>query len=147
MDGAILSASAALIGSLVGGASTVAGSWFAQRSQLRAHDLANEAAKREALYAEFIIEASKCLTEAWSNHAEGPEVVAGLYSAVHRMRLISSPGVIRIAEQVFRRVIEAYAEPDRTFDELRQRIASVADDDPLRDFSEACTAELRALRS
>jgi hypothetical protein len=63
------------------------------------------------------------------------------------MRLISSPGVIRIAEQVFRRVIEAYAEPDRTFDELRQRIASVTNDDPLRDFSEACTAELRALRS
>ena len=147
MDGAILSAGAALIGSLVGGSSTVAGSWFAQRSQLRAQKLAHEAAKREALYAEFMIEASKRLTEAWSHHAEGPEVVAGLYSAVNRMRLTSSPGVIDIAEQVVRRVIEAYGAPDRTFDELRHGIASGVDHDPLRDFSEACTAELRALRS
>ena len=45
--------------------------------------------KREALYAEFIKEASKRRAEAWSHQAESPEVIAGLYSGVERMRLFS----------------------------------------------------------
>ena len=147
MDTAILSATSALIGSLIGGMSTLAASWLTLRGRVRAQALVQEAAKREALYAEFIIEASRRLTEAWSHHAESPEVVAGLYSAHQRMRLTSSDEVIRVADQVIRLVIQAYAAPDKTFDELRQHIA--ADDeqwDPLRRFAEACRAELRALR-
>jgi len=69
--------------------------------------------------------------------------VAGLCSAVNRMRLGSSDDVIRIAQQVIRQVIEAYATPDLSFDELRERAGSEAGIDPLRDFSEACRAELR----
>jgi hypothetical protein len=53
---------------------------------------------RQTVYAEFIIEASRRLTEAWSHHAEGPEVVAGLYSAAERMRLTSSAEVVHSAE-------------------------------------------------
>src|SRR5216684_6630165 len=113
MDPAILSATAALFGSLVGGVSTLAASWLTQRGQLRTQALIHEAAKRETLYAEFIIEASRRLTEAWSHHAESPEVVAGLYAAVQRMRLASSNEVIRIAERVIGQVIEAYAAPDQ----------------------------------
>ena len=147
MDTAILSATSALIGSLIGGMSTLAASWLTLRGRVRAQALVQEAAKREVLYAEFIIEASRRLTEAWSHHAESPEVVAGLYSAHQRMRLTSSDEVIRVADHVIRLVIQAYAAPDKTFDELRQHIA--ADDeqwDPLRRFAEACRAELRALR-
>jgi hypothetical protein len=147
MDTAILSATSALIGSLIGGMSTLAASWLTLRGRVRAQALVQEAAKREVLYAEFIIEASRRLTEAWSHHAESPEVVAGLYSAHQRMRLTSSDEVIRVADQVIRLVIQAYAAPDKTFDQLRQHIA--ADDeqwDPLRRFAEACRTELRALR-
>ena len=112
MDPAILSAASALAGSLIGGASTLTSSWFTQRGQLRAQVLVQEAVNRETLYAEFIIEASKRFTEAWSHQAEGPEVVAGLYSAVERMRLTSSGEVIRVAEQVVRLLIQAYAAPE-----------------------------------
>ena len=80
MDPAILSATSALIGSLIGGVSTFAGSWLTQHRQLRIQLLLQEAAKREKLYAEFIIEASKRLTEAWGKQAEGPDVLAGLYA-------------------------------------------------------------------
>jgi hypothetical protein len=146
MEPAILSATAALFGSLVGGASTLAASWLTQRGQLRAQSLIHEALQREALYAEFMTEAARRFTEAWSHHAESPEVVAGLYSAVNRMRLSSSDEVIRIAQQVIREVIEAYAIPDQSFDELRERAGSEPGIDPLRDFSEACRVELRALR-
>lgn len=57
MNPALWSAAVGLIGSLVGGASTFAASWFTQRGQLRTHTLVQQSAKREALYAEFIIEA------------------------------------------------------------------------------------------
>ena len=52
MDPAILSATAGLIGSVVGGVSTFAASWLTQRGQLRLQTLVQQAAKREALYAD-----------------------------------------------------------------------------------------------
>lgn len=147
MDPAILSATSALVGSLVGGVSTFAASWLTQRGQLRMHTLVQQAVKREGLYAEFIVEASRRLADAWSHQAESPEVVAGLYSAIERMRLTSSAEVIDAAEQVIRRVLSAYAAPDATIEELRERILNDEFPDPLRDFSEACRMELRALRA
>jgi hypothetical protein len=90
MDTAILSASAGLIGSLIGGASTFAASWLTQRRMLSTQTIMQHTMQRQALYSDFIVEASKRLTEAWNHQAEGPEVIAGLYSAVARMRLTSS---------------------------------------------------------
>src|ERR1700745_3582616 len=98
MDLAVLSAASALVGSVVGGAATLGASWLTLRGQLRAHERAQEAAKREALYAEFIIEASKRLADAWSHQAESPAVIAGLYSAVQRMRLALSEKVIHLGD-------------------------------------------------
>lgn len=147
MDPAILSATAGLVGSLVGGVSTFAASWLTQRGQLRTQTLIQQAVKREALYSEFIVEASKRIADAWSHQAESPEVVAGLYAAVERMRLTSSTAVIDTAEQVIRQVTDAYAAPDKTFDELRQSLRDQEFLDPLRDFSEACRMELHALRA
>src|SRR5215468_1570279 len=100
MDTAILSAASALAGSLIGGIATLTASWLTQRGQFRAQALIRESVKREALYAEFIAEASKRRAEAWSRHAESPDVIAGLYSAVERMRLSSSDEVIGLALQV-----------------------------------------------
>ena len=49
MNPAILSATAALVGSLVGGVSTLAAYWLTQRVQLRAQSLMKRHAEREAL--------------------------------------------------------------------------------------------------
>jgi hypothetical protein len=150
METAILSAGSALVGSLIGGVSTFVGAWLSTRGQVRAHKLAEEASKREALYSEFIIEAAKRFTDAWGHQAEGPEVVATLYSAMERMRLISSGEVLTVAQKVVRAVIEAYAAPNRSFDEARTRLGGAGSEDErlvLRDFSEACRAELAALRN
>jgi hypothetical protein len=146
MDPAILSAASALTGSLIGGVSSLTASWLTHRRQFRAQTLIHEAVQREALYAEFIIEASKRLTDAWSHQAESPEVLAGLYSAMERMRLTSSTEIIRVAERVVRQVIDAYADANKTFDEVRELLRSDDWGDPLRDFAEACRTELRALR-
>jgi hypothetical protein len=147
MDAAILSASAALVGSLIGGVSTFAASWVTQRRLLRIQTRAQHATQRQALYSDFILEASKRLTEAWSHQAEGPEVIAGLYSVLGRMRLISSDLVIKSAEDVIDHVVAAYADPNRTFDEFRQQVLKSREQaDPLRDFTEACRHELTVLR-
>jgi len=146
MDGAIFSTGAALVGSLIGGASTLAASWVTQRGQLRAQALVHEATKREALYAEFIIEATKRFTDAWNHHLENPTVLAGLYSAMQRMRLSSTDVVIEAAREVLRTVLEAYDQPERTFEELRERVRADAERDALQAFAEACRIELRALR-
>jgi hypothetical protein len=147
IDTALLSTIAALTGSLIGGVATLTASWLTQRLQLRIQATVHEAAKRENLYAEFIIEASRRLADAWSHHAESPEVIAGLYSAVQRMRLASSDKVIHLADQVIREVVDAYAAPDRTFDELGESIRGDEPPDALKDFGEACRIELRTLRT
>jgi hypothetical protein len=145
MDSAILSASAGLIGSLIGGMSTFAASWLTQRQVLRTQTLMQNAMQRQAIYSDFIIEASKRLTEAWSHKAEGPEVIAGLYSAVARMRLTASSEIIKRAEQVILGIIAAYADPNRTYDEFKQLVQNREQADPLKDFSEACREELISL--
>ena len=107
----------------------------------------HHATQRQALYSDFIVEASKRLTEAWNHQAEGPEVIAGLYSAVARMRLTSSSEIIKRAEQVIRHIIAACADPNRTFDEFKQHVQDSEPADPLRDFTEACREELTSLRA
>ena len=148
MDPAILSATSALIGSLMGGFSTFCASWVTQRRQLRSHLLLQQAAQRETLYAEFIMEATKRLTEAWGKQPQEPDVLAGLYAAMERMRLISSRTVLETAEHVIRRVVEAYADPNRTFDDLRKGLirGDIHLNNPFKEFTDACKAEIHALR-
>ncbi|HEY2425731.1 MAG TPA: hypothetical protein VGI09_07535 [Pseudolabrys sp.] len=147
MDTAILSATSALVGSLMGGFSTFCASWITQRRQLRSHLLLQRAAQQETLYAEFIIEAAKRLTEAWSK-PEQTDVLAGLYAAMERMRPNSSNTVIKHAEHVIRTVVDAYADPNKTFDDLRKALIGghIHLDNPLKEFTDACKAELYALR-
>ena len=142
MDPAIISATSGLVGSLVGGVSTFAASWLSTRNQHRAQTLVQQAVRREALYAEFATEAAGRLADAWSHEAGGPEVIASLWGTVARMRLTSSEAVVAAAEEVIRQVIEAYAAPNQTFTDLRQRAQDDEFRDPLRKFSEACRAEL-----
>ena len=104
-----------------------------------------QGATRETLYAEFIVEATRRLADAWSHHANGPEVVTSLYSAIQRMRLISSSAVVIAAERVLNDVLDAYAEPDRSFDDLRITIRNSNHRDRLSNFSETCRKELLGL--
>jgi hypothetical protein len=145
MDSAILSASSGIIGSLVGGVSTFAASWLGARNQYRTQTLVQQVVRREALYAEFIGEATKCLTDAWGHQAAGPQVIAGLYGAFERIRLMASQPVIDAADDVIRHVIEAYAAPGKSFDELRRSVEARQFRSPLSQFTEACRAEPMAV--
>jgi hypothetical protein len=147
MDPAILTATSGLIGSLIGAASSFSTTWLAQRGQLRGQARVQEAAKREARYAEFIAEVSKRLADAVSHQAESHEVIVCLHADVGWMRLVSSREVISAAEKLVHLVVETYASPDLTFAQVWERARAVRDfADPLADFGEACRVELLALR-
>jgi hypothetical protein len=145
MDPALLSAITGLLGSLIGATSSIATTWVAQRGHHRAQLRLQEAAKREALYADFITEVSRRLVDAISHPPEGLEVMVGLEACVGRMRLTSSREVIVAAEGLLKLVGETYASPNLSFEEVL-RLARQGVGDPLAAFGEACRAELQALR-
>ena len=144
MDAAVLSAASALAGSLIGAASSVMTTWLTQRGQVRAQARSQQIAKRELLYTEFIGEVAERLTDGLSRNAESLEVVVRLYAALGKMRLISSREVVTAAEALVNLVVEVYAGPNQTFNELRA-IKLCAESDPMMAFGEACRAELAAM--
>src|SRR5262245_58862596 len=68
----------------------------------------------------------------------------GLYAEIAKMRALSSASVVDSADQIVKKIINAYLEPNKTLPELRQ-MADGGLIDPLRNFSEACRAESESL--
>lgn len=147
MDPAILSAFAAIGGSLVGATSSLVTTLLTQRGQARVQARSVEIAKREALYTEFITEATKRLADGLGHEAQSLEVVVGLHAMINRMRLLSSREVVHAGERLVRLIIQTYAGPNESFAEFRDNLLREDDNkDPLKEFGEAARAELQALR-
>jgi hypothetical protein len=145
MNASVISALAALAGATIGGFTSLIASLLAQKYQARAQWLVQEKLRRQELYKEFIEEASKCYTDALQHDkADIPGLVA-LYAKIGRMRVLSSPAVVESAETIGRKILDAYLQPNKTFDELREMINNHAID-ILGDFTEACRKELESLR-
>ena len=145
MDASIISALAALTGAAVGGLTSGIANWMNHRSQLRAQWLLHEKSRRQILYRDFIEEASKCYIDALQ-HAEAdiPGLV-GLYAKLSRMRTLSSKPVVHCAEDVARKILDTYLEPDKSFVELRE-MAIDGTIDLLLGFSHACRDEFDQMR-
>jgi len=146
MDGAPISALAALAGSVIGGLTALATSWLTQQAQARAQENTRDLTAREALYSDFIVEASRLIGDAWVNDKPEMSKLIGLYAMVSRMRVRSSPRVIETAEKIALTIVETYFTPNRTLREVYDMLNSERMD-PLRGFSEACRDELRSLRA
>ena len=110
----------------------------------RAGHLAHEMSRRDNLYKDFIVAASKAYSNALlSNEPQVPELVA-LSALISRMRVLSSPRTVASAEKIMEATISAYFAPNKTIRELHDLMKSRAGIDPLKDFSEAACEELRA---
>jgi len=147
MDASIISALAALTGATVGGLTSGVTNWLTHRSQIRAQSLHHEKSRRQILYRDFIDEASKCYIDALQHHEADADIpsLVGLYAKLGRMRVLSSKPVVHCAEQVARKIMDTYLEPDKSFVELRD-MASTGAIDLLREFSETCRDEFEHLR-
>src|SRR5258707_2719881 len=67
MDPKYFSAFAALAGSTIGGLTAFATSWLTQRTQFRAQRFEHDTSSREAVYRDFIEEASKLYADAYED--------------------------------------------------------------------------------
>jgi hypothetical protein len=142
MDVAIISAMAAIAGSSVGAMTTFATTWLVQNNQMLSQQLNAQLAKRERLYADFISEAAKRMSDAVSHEVETPEVLVLLVASIGQMRLFSSPEVITAAEQVARMIVDAYLAPNRSLKELREAVMDTNRVDTLGRFADVCRKEL-----
>ena len=146
METAIVGALAAILGSIVGGTATITTAWITQRFQSKRDFARSEGQKKEALYTEFIAESSKLLIDSLDHSFDKPELLIQVYALINRIRLNSSDAVVAAAEQAIQNILERYARPNLSQDEIRSLASSgKAQDDPLRAFSEACRVEIKAL--
>jgi hypothetical protein len=146
IDPAIVSALSALVGALIGGGASVTAAIYTQRYQDRLQRVAREATKREAVYADFIMHASKLLLDAQVHEGitlNGDEQY--LVGLANRMRLFAPPKVIDEAETVIRMLIEISLRPSVDLRKLAmEELAKTPDADLLLPFSLACRADLDA---
>ena len=144
MDVAYVSALSALAGSVVGGLTSGFTTWLSQRAQAKAGQLAHEMSRREELFKDFIVAASKTYGEAIVSNEPKLEELIALYSMVSEMRVMSLPRTVECADQVMRATIDTYFAPNKTIRELHELVMSGTGIDPLKDFSEAARDELQA---
>ena len=141
MDSTILSAIAAICGSLVGAAATIVTTWITQRSQRIRAEREAKLRDRQGLYGEFITEASRLTIEALGHSLEQPDKFVKLYGILGRIRLVASDPILAAAEACSRQLVDLYAQPNMTVEQIRD--AFERDQlDPIRDFSVACREEL-----
>jgi hypothetical protein len=143
MNPAYISAFAALAGAIIGGLTSFGTSWFTQRAQLRNADREAKRAKLEALYNDFIAEASRLFVDALTHQTEDPTNMLPLYALVGRMRLVSSRSVIDAAMRIEHHILETYLGPNRSLMEMRD-LARQGGINILTEFSEACREDLAA---
>jgi hypothetical protein len=139
---AYLSAVAALVGTFVGGITSIATSWLGQQRQTKEQRRAREKDELQALYKQFIEDASKLYIDALEhNTTELPKLV-DIYTTINRMRVLSPPKVVAEADKALWMIIDTYGKENETFSGIRQSI-SQGFPDPLRAFSQACHDELK----
>ncbi len=125
----------------MGAAATIVTTWLTQRTQTVHAEREAKLRERQALYSEFITEASRLTIEAVSHSLEKLDTFVTLYGILSRIRLVAADPVLAAAEACCRQLVDLYAKPNMTVEQVR--VALERDQfDPIRDFSVACRKEL-----
>jgi len=111
LDTSIVVAFAALAGSVVGACASVAATFIGQRLQARWSRLAAELDEHEALYGKFVEETVPMFVDSIQRSTIDPAKIMRFYSIMARIRLVSSDEVLGTAEEVGKRLLEAYERP------------------------------------
>jgi hypothetical protein len=145
---AVLSSISALLGAIIGGAASLLAAIYTQRYQDRLRRVACEVDKREAVYADFVMDASNLLLSAYTRdeivlHGDEQRLV-GL---INRMRLFAPPDIVGAAEKVLRAIVEISLKPGIEARQLaKEALSRSLDPDPLLAFSSMCRADLDNVR-
>ena len=131
-----------MLGSVTGASAAIATTWISQKSQTIRERAKWETRKRETLYGDFITEASHLIADAFDHSLDKPETLVKLYANLGRIRLVSSDAVLAAAEECCNRIVDLYARPNMTIDEIFTTMRSNELEFHKR-FSDACRVELR----
>ena len=144
IDPALLGPVSALMGALIGGSTSLVAAVYTQRHQDRLQRAATEVAKREMVYADFVMSASNLLLSAYT-HDEislGGDVQR-LIGLINRMRLFAPTDIVGGAEAVLRAIVEILLKPSIELRQLaKEALSKSLDPDPLLAFSSICRADL-----
>jgi hypothetical protein len=144
MNSVMITALAAIGGSLVGALGSAVGTWITARHQDRRDLLGKQIARKEALYSDFIGESARLLVDAMQNNAGDLQKMLPVYALASRIRLSSSDPVLQEAERVIRNIVSTYPEANLTAEQIEAQ--AVNGHDPLRAFSDTCRTELDSLQ-
>ena len=133
MDPAIVSAMAAVFGSLVGSSATVATAWVTQKTLSKRELIGAEIRTRQTLYGEFIRECSKLVVDSFTHTLEKPETLLPVYEVLNRIRLCASDAVLAEAERILATITEQYSSPNLSLEEIR-KLVQARGPDPLKSF-------------
>ena len=122
MDATIVSAMAAVFGSLVGGSATVATAWVTQKTLSKRELIGAEIRRRETLYGEFIREGSRLVMDSFVRTLDKPEMLLSLYELLNRIRLSASDAVLAEADHVLRQITEQYFSTNLSVEEMRELV-------------------------
>jgi hypothetical protein len=131
------------LGALVGASASLLGTVYTRRSQDRVQRIASEIAKRETVYADFVMSASNLLLNAYTRDEialSGDE--QRLIGLINRMRLFAPPDVVEGAEAALRGIVEILLKPSIELRQLANQALSKSVEDPLLAFSSICRADL-----
>jgi hypothetical protein len=142
MNPAIINILAALSGIVVGSIAPVLSNYVLQKSVTQRDLLNRQLAQREALYSDFIKEASRLYADAMIHELNDLNDIVALYALVSRIRLLATDPVVRAAEDFVKLIVKHYGDPNLTLEEIRTAALSEKAD-PLDVFSFACRKELR----
>ena len=150
IDPALLSSAAGLAGALIGGGASLAVAVYTQRYQERLQRIAHEVSKRETVYAEFMMDASNLLLNAYVQDQEKAALQGDeqrLIGLIHRMRLFAPAEVIGEAEAVLKAIIEILLKPGVGLAQLAKNALSRSPDpDPFLRFCRVCRDDLEDIR-
>ena len=148
IDPAIVSPVSMLLGCLTGGCASLGAAVYTQRCQDRLQRIAGEVAKREAVYADFVMSASNLLLYAFIHDEITPtDDEQRLIGLVNRMRLFAPQRVVSGAEAALRAIVEIALKPSVELRQLaKEALSKTLEPDPLLAFSEICRADLDQLR-
>lgn len=148
IDPTLVTSLPGLLGAMIGGGASLIAAVYTQRAQDRRQRAAAEVARREAIYAEFVMSASNLLLKAYTHD----EIALGgdeqrLIGLINRMRLFASPEVVGGAEAVLRAIVDILLKPSVELRQLaKEALSKNLDPDPLLAFSLVGRTDLDKVR-
>ena len=146
MDMTSVTALSGVLGTLVGVSATGAVAWINQKTLHRRELIRDDMRMRQELYGEFLTECARLLVDAFQHSLEKPETFVPVYGLINRIRLCATKPVLTEAERLVGRITDQYFSNNLTVQEVRQLTRS-GEGDALKEFGEACRAEIKSIRA